>query len=140
MPASGASSHSSPSAVWPFSTGKAASPTTATAAVITTTSPIAEKRLRGSVRPGFARLLGEVGDGLEPVYASMAERQREGEVVPGRRDAEVGPLRERVRREEQRETEDHEQQLRRQVEPCDHEASRVELGAARQPHGGDRAG
>ena len=52
MPASGALSHSSPSAVWPFSTGKAARPTVATAAVITTTSPIAEKRLRGSVRPG----------------------------------------------------------------------------------------
>ena len=52
MPASGAFSHSSPSAVCPFSTGKAESPTTATSTVRTTTRPIAEKRLRGSVRPG----------------------------------------------------------------------------------------
>ena len=52
MPASGAFSHSSPSAVCPFSTGKAESPTTAISTVRTTTRPSAEKRLRGSVRPG----------------------------------------------------------------------------------------
>ena len=86
----------------------------------------------------LARLLGEVGDGLEAGVGEHRQRQREREVVPGRRDAEVGPLRERVRREEQRETEDHEQELRREVEPGDDEARRVELGTAHEPHGGDR--
>ena len=72
MPASGAFSHSSPSAVRPFSTGKAESPTAATAAVRRTTSPIAEKRLRGSVRPGSRASSARLATVSSPVYASIA--------------------------------------------------------------------
>ncbi len=52
IPAIGAWSHSVPSAVSPSTTGSAEMPTTAIVADTSTTSPIAEKRLRGSVRPG----------------------------------------------------------------------------------------
>ena len=131
MPASGAFSHSFPSAVSPFSTGRAAMPTAATAAVTRTTSPIAEKRL-GAASAQLARLLGQVGDGLEPRVGEHGERKREREVVPGRGDAEVGSLRERVGRDDEREAEDDEQELRREVEPGDDEAGGVELRAARR--------
>ena len=138
MPASGALSHSSPSAVWPFSTGKAESPTTAISGREHDDEPDRGEEAARQRPARLARLLGEVGDRLEARVGEHRERQREGEVVPGRRHAEDGPLRERVRREEQCEPEDHEQELRREVEPGDDESRRVELRAASEPDAGDR--
>ena len=72
MPASGASSHSSPSAVVPFSTGNAEMPTTPIANETTTTAPIPAKRLRGSVRPGSRVSAERFATVSRPVYASIA--------------------------------------------------------------------
>ena len=58
-----------------------------------TTRPIDEKSERGSVAPGLARLLGEVGDRLEPGVGEHRERQREEEVVPALPGREVEAVR-----------------------------------------------
>ena len=138
MPASGAFSHSSPSAVRPFSTGKAESPTAATAAVRRTTSPIAEKRLRGSVRPGSRASSARLATVSSPVYASIASGSANA------RSSQVGetprsvPCVSASGETSSASAEQHEQELRRQVEPGHDETGGVELRAPHEPDGRDR--
>ena len=86
---------------------------------------------------GSSRLsgfLGEVGDRLEPGVGEERERECEGEVGPRGRATKRHSLGQDVRREKQCEPQDHEQQLRCEIEPCDCEAAGVELRAAHQPN------
>ena len=63
-----------------------------------------------------ARLLREVGDGLDPRVGDHRDRDREQEVAPGRRRPEVDVVGERVRAENENEAEQDEQHLRREVD------------------------
>ena len=62
------------------------------------------------------RLLGEVGDRLHPRVRDHRDRDPEEELAPGRRDAEVDVADQDVRVEDQRGPDQHEQELRREVE------------------------
>ena len=135
MPTSGASSHSSPRAVSPSSTGKAERPTAAIRTVISDDEPDRREEAPRQRPARLPRLLGEVRDRLEAREGEHRERQREREIVPARRDPDVDPGRERVGREDEREAEHDEQELRREVERRDHERRRVQL---RPPHEADR--
>src|SRR2546421_5480705 len=64
-----------------------------------------------------ACLLREVRDGLDPRVGDHRNRDREQEVAPGRRRAEVDVRHEDVRAEDEREAEQHEQDLRGEVDP-----------------------
>ena len=82
MPTSGASSQSSPSAVEPSSAGNAVTPTIGDQHGDDHDEPDRREERARQRTPGLARLLGQVGDGLEARVGEHRERQREGEVVP----------------------------------------------------------
>ena len=63
-----------------------------------------------------AGLLGEVGDGLDAGVREHRDRDRDREVRPRRRDAPVDVLDERLGAEDEREADDDEQELRREVD------------------------
>ena len=70
------------------------------------------------VRHGASRiagLLGEIGDGLDAGVGEHRHGNRDREVRPGRRDAPVHVVDEHVGAEHERETDDHEQDLRGEV-------------------------
>ena len=72
---------------------------------------------RARDRPhGVARLLGEVRDGLDPRVGDHPHRDREEELAPGRCRAEVDVVDERRGAEDEEEAEQHEQQLRAEVD------------------------
>jgi hypothetical protein len=91
----------------------------AISAVTTTTRPIPVKRLRGRSRQG--------------------ERERERDLVPRRLRPEREAAPECARREEEGEAEDHEQQLRDEVDERHDESERVQLRLAQQPDQPDRS-
>ncbi len=68
-----------------------------------------------------ARLLREVGDRLHPGVGDHPDRDREEELAPFRRDAEVDPGDQDVRVEDQRRAERDEQHLRREVDHGEHD-------------------
>ncbi len=83
--------------------------------------------------------LGEVGDRLEAGVGKHGERQCEGDVRPRGGGPERCPLGQEIRRVEQSEPQDHEQELCREVEPGDCDPAAVEGGAPHEPDAGDRA-
>ncbi len=91
----------------------------------------------GDVDAGAASLLREVGHRLQAGVGEHRERQREREIGPARRRAQLDSARERVRREEQGEAEHDDEQLRHEVEHRDADAGRVEAGATEEAHGRD---
>src|SRR6266508_4147098 len=66
----------------------------------------------GKGPPRLPCLGGEVRDGLEARVRERREREREEERVPGRSGAEVEPARQPVGREEEREAENDEDEVR----------------------------
>ena len=70
-------------------------------------------------------LLGHVRDRLDPGVGDHADRDREEEVLPRRRDAEVDVVDQRLGREDEHEADDHQQQLREEV---DHGQQDVDAG------------
>ena len=105
---------------------------------MTTTAPIPLNRLRGRSRPGPPRLLGEIGDRLEPGVREHRQRQREHELVPRRRHAERQPARQGAAGEEQREAEHDEQQLRDEIEQRHRDPEGVEPRAPHEPRRRDQ--
>ena len=89
------------------------------------------------VDAGAAGFLREVGHRLQAGVREHRERQREREIGPARRRAQLDSARERVGREEQGEAEHDDEQLRHEVEHRDADAGRVEARPAEQAHGGD---
>ena len=87
------------------------------------------------VDAGAARLLREVGDGLEAGEGEHRERHREREGVPRRMRSQGRPVGERMRREHEDEPEHDEQKLRQQVERRHDDAEPVER---RTPHDADQ--
>ncbi len=83
----------------------------------------------------FTRLGREVRDGLETGEREHGQRQREGDRVPGRSGAEVDAFRESAQREQIRETEDDEEQVRGEGEPRDQDGRPVQTRPPDQPHG-----
>ena len=81
------------------------------------------------IAPRTAGLFGEVRDRLEPRVSEHRERERERDVVPGRRVAQRRPTRQRMRREEQREAEPDQQELGGEVDDCHVHGPAVEPGA-----------
>ena len=81
----------------------------------------------------LAGLLGEVRDRLEPRVGEHRERQREGELVPGRRGADRDPVRQQVAGEEEAEAEHDEHQLGDEVDDRDGEPDPVEARPADEP-------
>ena len=90
------------------------------------------------VPAGAAHLLRVVRDGLEPRVREHGQRQRERDLVPRRMRAEREAAGQRRAGEEEREAEDHEQDLRDQVEDRHRDAEGVEAGPSQQPRRGDR--
>ena len=84
------------------------------------------------------RLLREVRDRLEAGVGEHREGHCEEERVPGRCGTQRGSVRERVRREEEDEAGDDEEDLYEQVERRDDEADGVERRAPEEPHRGDQ--
>ena len=80
---------------------------------------------------------GEVGDGLEPGVREHCHRDCEGDRAPGRRGPQVGALPEVVEREEERQAEDDEQQLRGQCDACDRDREPIEARTADESNRGD---
>ena len=80
------------------------------------------------------RLLREVRDRLEAGVGEHREGHCEEERVPGRRGTERGSMRERVRREEEDEAGNDEEQLHEQVECRDDEADGVERRTPEEPY------
>ena len=66
-----------------------------------------------------ARLLGEIRDGLDTRVREHRDRDRDREVRPRGRDAPVDVVDEDLRAEDEREADDHEQDLRREVDDCE---------------------
>ena len=106
--------------------------------VTTTTSPIAEKSDRGSVRPGSVASSARFATVSRPVYASIASGKREREVAPVLAAREAKPLAEGLRREQERDPEHHEEPLHEQVEQRDGECAEVETRPPCDPHPCDR--
>ena len=79
--------------------------------------------------PRLGRLLGEIRDRLEPRVREHRERQRERKVAPVLAAGEAEPFGERLRREQERQTEDDEHALYEQVEQRDRERRRDEAGS-----------
>ena len=138
MPTSGASSHSSPSAVSPPVTGYADRPMAAISTVTSTTSPIAEKSERGSVRPGSRASSARFAAVSRPVYASIASGSAKARSPHSWPLAKPKPSRSVSGREEERGTEQHEHRLDDQVEDRDRERARVQARVAEEAHAGDR--
>ena len=90
------------------------------------------KEAARQVASRLARLLGEVRHRLEPRVGEHRQRQGEGDLVPGRLGADRDSARERVPREEQREAERHEAELRDEVEHGDDDPVAVEGRATEQ--------
>ena len=85
--------------------------------------------------PGLARLGGEVRHGLETRVGERREREREGEVPPRRRGAQVD-VREVARGEDEGEAEDDEQEVGEERQRGDPNGDGVQLRAPDEP---DRA-
>ena len=91
-------------------------------------------------RQRSARLTGlrsKVRDGLEPGVREHRDGDREGDRAPGRSRPQVGALAEVLEREEKRQAEDDEQQLRGQRDACDRDREPVEARTADEAHRGD---
>src|ERR687887_332464 len=87
-------------------------------------------------------IIGEVGDRLEAGVREHRQRQREGNLVPRRLGADRDPTRERVAREQEREAERDQAELRDEVEDGDDDPVAVEGRAAAEPdeaHADDHA-
>ena len=77
---------------------------------------------RAGDRPRLvAGLLGHVGDRLDPRVGDHPNRDRDQEVLPRRRDPEVDVVDQHVRREDEHDTDDHQQQLRCEVGDRQHD-------------------
>ena len=85
----------------------------------------------------LGRLLGEVRNGLETRVREHREWQREREVAPVLAAREAEPLAERLRREQERDPEHHEEALHEQVEQRDGERAEVETRTPCDPHACD---
>ncbi len=90
-----------------------------------------------NVDAGPPRLLGEVGHRLQARVGEHRQRQREGELGPARRRAQIDAPGQRVRREEQGKAEHDDEQLRDEVEHGHTDSGRVETGPPEQAHDGD---
>ena len=87
--------------------------------------------------PRLARLRRQVGDRLEPGEGEHREREREDESVPGRRGAEVDALPEALAREQKREAEPDQEDVREEGEDRDEDRGRVHPSPAHEPDPGD---
>ena len=130
MPTSGASSHSSPSAVSPFVDRVRGEPDRPDEHGDEHDEPDRGEERARKRASGLGRLLSEVRDGLEARVREHREREREGEVAPVLAASEAEPFRERLRREQQGEPEEHENALHEEVEQRDREPAEVETRAA----------
>ena len=138
MPTSGASSHSSPSAVSPPVTGYADSPIAAISTVTSTTSPIAEKSERGSVRPGSRASSARFAAVSRPVYASIASGSAKARSPHSWPLAKPKPSRSVSGERRNAAPSSTSTRLDDQVEDRDRERARVQARVPEEAHAGDR--
>ncbi len=87
---------------------------------------------------GLRRLLGQVRDRLEPRVREHRQREREREIGPLLAAGELEAVAERLRREHEREPDQHENGLDGEVEHRDDHPAHVQLRPTDDPHGRDR--